>query len=164
MLTMLTLSQVFLAHLVGVFFKQSYSYPKYISDVASKILEEKKSQLSDVLSEFVIFLKLGFLWWTLKIFSNFSHLSPNRFWRIFSMLLNSHPTIKWRWKKLFCNKFDAKPQFDWTNSEKTSRLNVERWRNVTASPIQNGLLFASCKPLITRSKLKCAVPIWTNSE
>ena len=41
------------------FFKQNH--PKYISDVASKILE-KKTQLSDVLSEFVIFLKLGFLW------------------------------------------------------------------------------------------------------
>ena len=40
MLTMLTLTQVFLTHLVGVFLKQSY--PKYISDVASKILEEKK--------------------------------------------------------------------------------------------------------------------------
>ena len=40
MLTMLTLTQVFLTHLVGVFLKQSY--PKYISasDVASKILEE----------------------------------------------------------------------------------------------------------------------------
>ena len=84
------------------FLKQSY--PKYISDVASKILEEKKTQLSDVLSEFVIFLKLGFLRWKLKIFiSNFANLSPNRFWRIFSMLLNSHPTIKWRWKKFCCN-------------------------------------------------------------
>ena len=60
----------------------------------------KKTQLSDVVSEFVIFLKLGVLWWKLKIFiSNFSYLSLNRFWRIFSMLLNSHPTIKWRWKK-----------------------------------------------------------------
>ena len=149
MLTMLTLAQVFLAHLFGVFFlKQSYSYPKYISDV-----------------EFVIFLKLGFLWWKLKIFiSNFSHLSPNRFSRIFSMMLNSLPTIKWRWKKLCCNCFDAKPEFDWTNSEKTSRLTVGRWRNVTVSPIQNSLSFASCNPLITRSKLKCAVPIWTNSE
>ena len=43
------------------FLKQNYL--KYISDVVSKILEEKKkTQLSDVLSEFVIFLKLGFLW------------------------------------------------------------------------------------------------------
>ena len=67
----------------------------------------KKVQLSDVLSEFVIFLKLGVLWWKLKVsISNFSYLSPNRFWRIFSILLNSHPTIKW---------LDAKPQFDWTN-------------------------------------------------
>ena len=55
-----TLTQVFLTHLVGVFFKQNY--PKYISDVVSKILEgKKKKQLSDVLSEFVIFLKLGVL-------------------------------------------------------------------------------------------------------
>ena len=28
---------------------------------------EKRPQLSDVLSEFVIFLKLGVLWWKLKI-------------------------------------------------------------------------------------------------
>ena len=60
MLNMLTLIQVFLTHLVGVFFKKSS--PKYISDVASKILEGKKTQLSDVSSEFDIFLKLGFLW------------------------------------------------------------------------------------------------------
>ena len=51
-------------------------------------------------SEFVIFLKLGFLWWKLKIFiANFCQVSPNRFWRIFSMLLKSHPAIEWRWKK-----------------------------------------------------------------
>ena len=37
------------------------NYSKYISDVVSKILEKKKTQLSDVLSEFVIFLKLGLL-------------------------------------------------------------------------------------------------------
>ena len=52
------------------FLKQNY--PKYISDIVSKILEKIKTQLSDVLSgadnqplvlsEFVIFLKLGFLW------------------------------------------------------------------------------------------------------
>ena len=42
------------------------------------------------MSEFVIFLTLGLLWWKLKIFiDNFSHVSPNRFWRIFSMLLNT---------------------------------------------------------------------------
>ena len=64
----------------------------------------------------MILLKLGFLWWKLKIFiANFSDVSPNRFWRIFSMLLKSHPTIKGRWKKFCCNYFDAKPQFDWTN-------------------------------------------------
>ena len=73
------------------------SYPKCISDVVSKILEKKKTQLSDVLPEFVIFLKLGFLWLKLKIFSPiFLNFSPNRYWRIFSMLLNSHPTVKWR--------------------------------------------------------------------
>ena len=55
-----TLTLVFLTHLVGVFLKQNY--PKYISDVVSKILEEKKTQLADFLSEFVIFLKLGLLW------------------------------------------------------------------------------------------------------
>ena len=54
------LTQVFLTHLIGVFLKQNY--PKYISDVVSEILGEKKAQLSDVLSEFVIFLKLGVLW------------------------------------------------------------------------------------------------------
>ena len=36
-----TLTQVFLTHLVGVFLKQNY--PKCISDVVSKILEEKKN-------------------------------------------------------------------------------------------------------------------------
>ena len=55
-----TLTQVFLTHLVGVFLKQNY--PKYISNVVSKRFEEKKPQLSDVLSEFVIFLTSGVLW------------------------------------------------------------------------------------------------------
>ena len=36
-----TLNRVFLTHLVGVFLKQNY--PKYISDVVSKILEEIKT-------------------------------------------------------------------------------------------------------------------------
>ena len=54
--------------------------------------------------------------WKSLLPCNFSHVSPNRFWRIFSMLLQSHPTIKWRWKKLCCNSFDAKPQFDWTKN------------------------------------------------
>ena len=81
-------------HLVGIFLKQNY--PKYISDVLLKILEKKRTQLSDVLSQFAIFLKLGFLCFKLKIFiANFYHISPNRFWRIFSMLFNSHPIIKW---------------------------------------------------------------------
>ena len=60
---------------------------------------KKKKQFSYVLSEFVIFLKLVVLWWKLKILiANFSHVSPNRFWRIISMFLHSHPTIKLRWK------------------------------------------------------------------
>ena len=55
-----------------------------------KFLTEKKKS-SEVLSEFVFFLKLGLLWGNVEIFiANFSPLSPNRFWRIFSMLLNSH--------------------------------------------------------------------------
>ena len=81
----------------------------------AKILK-KKTQFSDLLSEFVILLKLGFLWRKLKIFmANFFHVSLNRFWRIFSMLLSSLPTIKGRWKKLCYNYFDIKPQFDWTS-------------------------------------------------
>ena len=92
------------------FLKQNY--PKNISDVPSKILEKKEHNYQTNLVprveenpgnevvirlEFVIFLKLGFLWWKLKIFiANFSHVSPNRFWRIFSMLLHSHLTIKRR--------------------------------------------------------------------
>ena len=60
-------------------------------------MRKNKTQLSDVLSEFVIFLKLGVLWWKWNFFiANFSHVSPNRFWRIFSMLLHSHLTIKRR--------------------------------------------------------------------
>ena len=46
------------------FLKQNY--PKCISDVLSKI-PEQRTELSDVLSEFVIFLKLGLLWWKWKI-------------------------------------------------------------------------------------------------
>ena len=90
-----------------------------VSHTFSRCIENswRKKKLSNVLSEFVVYLKLGFLWWKLKIFiANFSHVSPNRFWQIFSMLLQSHPTIKWRWKKLCCNSFDAKPQFDWTKN------------------------------------------------
>lgn len=84
-------------------FKQHY--PKYISYVVSMILKKKKPQLSDLLSEFVIFLQLDVLWWKLKIFiAYFCHVSPNGFWRIFvCMLLSSHPKIKWNWKKFFCN-------------------------------------------------------------
>ena len=60
-------------------------------------MRKNKTQLSDVLSEFVIFLKLGVLWWKWNFFiANFSHVSANRFWRIFSMLLHSHLTIKRR--------------------------------------------------------------------
>ena len=87
-----TLTQVFLTHLVGVFSDRCCIENSW---------GRKKKQLSDVLSEFAIFLKLRFLWWKLKIFiANFSHVSPNRFWRIFSMLLNSHPMIKMALKKI----------------------------------------------------------------
>ena len=48
------------------------NYPKYTSNVVSKILEKNKTQLSDVLSEFAIFLKLGFLWWEFKVFICFT--------------------------------------------------------------------------------------------
>ena len=89
-----TVNQVFLTHLVGVFLKQNYT--KYISDAVSKILK-KKAQLLVLLSEFVSLLKLGVLWRKLKIFiANFFHVLPNGFWRIFSMMLSSLPTIKWR--------------------------------------------------------------------
>ena len=85
----------------------------------AKILK-KKTQLSDLLSQFVILLKFGFLWWKLKIFiANFFHVSPNTFWRIFSMFLSSLPTIKGRWKIFCCNYFDVKPQFDWTKGLNT---------------------------------------------
>ena len=51
--------------------------------------EKNKKHTIIIESEFVIFLTLGVLWWKLKILiDNFSHVSPNRFWRIFSMLLN----------------------------------------------------------------------------
>ena len=42
------------------FLKQNYL--KYISNVASKILGEKTHNYQMPVSEFVIFLKLGFLW------------------------------------------------------------------------------------------------------
>ena len=45
------------------------NYPKYTNDVISKNSWENKTQLSEVLSEFVIFLILGFLCWELKIFT-----------------------------------------------------------------------------------------------
>ena len=47
---------------------------------------------------------------------------------IFSMLLNSHPTIKCRWKKFCCYWFDAKPQFEWTNSIKLWKLQMREAR------------------------------------
>ena len=46
------------------------NYPKYTNDVVSKIIEKIK-QLSDVLSEFLIFLKLGFLCFTKPILADF---------------------------------------------------------------------------------------------
>ena len=51
-----TLTQVFLT-IYSAFLNQNY--PKYISVVVSKILEGNEG---NVLSEFVIFLKLGVLW------------------------------------------------------------------------------------------------------
>ena len=85
------------SHIKSAFLKSKL--PKIHERCCIKNSWENKTQLSDFLSEFVIFLKLGVLWWELKIFiANFSHVSPNRFWRIFSMLLNSHSTIKRRWK------------------------------------------------------------------
>ena len=68
-----TLTQVFLTHLVGVF--RNKTTQNTLAMLYQK-LSRKKTQLSDVLSEFVIFLKLGV----------FSHVSLNQFWRIFSML------------------------------------------------------------------------------
>ena len=113
-----TLTQVFLIHLVGVLLNKNKTTQNTLAMLYRKFFR-KKAQLSDLLSEFVIFLKLDFLWRKLKIsISNFSYLSPNEFWRIFRMLLNSQPTIKWRWKKFCCNYFDAKTQFDWTTSKR----------------------------------------------
>ena len=53
-----TLIQVFLTHLVGVF--QNKTTQNALVILYRKFLR-KKPQLSDVLSEFVILLKLGFL-------------------------------------------------------------------------------------------------------
>ena len=70
-----TLTYVFLTHFVSIFLKENY--PKNISDVPSKILEKKEHNYQTNLVprveenpgnevvirlEFVIFLKLGFLW------------------------------------------------------------------------------------------------------
>ena len=99
--------------LVGVFLKKN---AQNTSTTLYRKFFEKKSTLIRCFAPLLNFLKLGVLWWKLKIFiANFSHVSQNRFWPIFSMLLNSHPTIKWRWKNFCCNWFDAKPQFDWTS-------------------------------------------------
>ena len=54
-----TLAQVFLTHLVGFF--QNKTTQNTLAMLYRKFLREKK-QLSNVLSEFVIFLKLGVLW------------------------------------------------------------------------------------------------------
>ena len=81
------------------FSKQNYT--KYISDVVSKILEKKAT----IIRCFVWICDLPEIGCPVvkdEIFiANFFHVSPNRFWRIFSMLLNSHPTIKRRWKKFY---------------------------------------------------------------
>ena len=54
-----TLIQVFLTHLVGVF--QNKTTQNTLAMLYREFLR-KKPQLSDVLYEFVIFLKLGVLW------------------------------------------------------------------------------------------------------
>ena len=118
------------------FLKQNY--PKYVSDVLSKILEKKRTQLSDVLSEFVIFLKLGVLWWKLKIFiANFSHIAPKRFWRSFSMLLNSHPTIKWRWKNSVATTLMLNHNLTGLlGTLPKERLRINRWQQQKKAPKQ----------------------------
>ena len=55
-----TLTQVFLTHLVGVFKKKATQ--NTLAMLYRKFLRKKKTQLSDALCEFVIFLKLGVLW------------------------------------------------------------------------------------------------------
>ena len=68
-----TLIQVFLTHLVGVF--QNKTTQNTLAMLYRKFLR-KKPQLSDVLYEFVIFQKLGVLWWKMKIFiANFSRFT-----------------------------------------------------------------------------------------
>ena len=66
------------------------NYPKYISDVVSKILERKKSNYQ------MFCLNLGSSWnWVScgesrkSLMSIFLHVSPNRFWRTFTMLLRA---------------------------------------------------------------------------
>ena len=111
------------------FLKQNYT--KYISSVVSKILKKKK-WLSNLWSAFVTSLKVSFLWWKLTIFVanfflDFSYKvdllasGANLFWPgIFTMFLSSRLTITWRRKKYCCNKFDVKPQFDWTTEKSVS--------------------------------------------
>ena len=55
--------------------------------------------------------------WKIIFIPNFSHVSPNRFWQIFSMFLNSHPTTKWHWKKNYAAiSLMLNQLFDWTKS------------------------------------------------
>ena len=80
------------------------NYPKYISDVVSNILEEKNNYQMFYLNLWSP--EIGFPVVKVEnLYCQFSScfVSPHRFWRIFSMLLQSHPTIKWRRKKFFCN-------------------------------------------------------------
>ena len=76
------------------------NYPKQISDVVSKILEKKNT----IIRCFVWICDLPEIGFPVvkveNLYCQFFSFSPNRFWRIFSMLLNSHPTIKRRWKKI----------------------------------------------------------------
>ena len=71
-------------------------YPKYISDVVSKILKKKNT----IIRSFVWIWDLGL---QIFIIAYFSHVSPNGLRRIFSKLLSSHPKMKWCWKKFFYN-------------------------------------------------------------
>ena len=75
------------------------NYPKYTSNVVSKILEKIKHNYQ----MFCQNLRSSWNWASCGESSKSLYVSPNQFWRIFSMLLNSHSTIKWRWKKFCCN-------------------------------------------------------------
>lgn len=35
------------------------------------------------------------------VIANYFHVPPNGFWQFLSVLLSSHPTIKWGWKNYY---------------------------------------------------------------